>query len=41
MYTEIKVNISDNQKTKIQKAIRNQTGVTIRINPYDNGEDIL
>ena len=41
MYTEIKVNIADNQKTKIQKAIRNQTGVTIKINPNESGEDIL
>ena len=41
MYTEIKVKISDNQKSKIQKAIKNQTGVTIRIDPNANGDDLL
>lgn len=41
MYTEIKVNISENQKDKIQKAIKNNKEVTIRINPNEEGEDIL
>lgn len=41
MYTEIKVKISENQKGKIQKAIKNDKPVTIRIDPRESGEDIL
>ena len=41
VYTNVKVKISDKQKTKIQKAIKNQTGVTIRIDPRESGEELL
>jgi hypothetical protein len=41
MYTELKLKISDNQKSKIQTAIQNEEEVTIRIDPNEPGEDIL
>ena len=41
MYSNVNVKISDNQKNKIQKAIKNQTEVTIRIDPRDEGDDLL
>lgn len=41
MYTEIKVKISENQKDKIQRAIKNNKEVTIRIDSNESGDDIL
>lgn len=41
MYTEIKLKISDNQKSKIQTALQNEEAVTIRIDPNEPGEDII
>ena len=41
-YTNVKVNISDNQKIKIKQAISNGTGVSIRlVHDKLTGEDIL
>ena len=41
VYSNVNVKISDSQKNKIQKAIKSQTGITIRIDPRDEGEDLL
>ena len=41
MYTEIKVKISENQKDKIQRAIKNNKEVIIRIDPKESGDDIV
>ena len=40
-YKNFQVKISDNQKDKIQRAIKNKEGVTIRIDPNKNGNDVL
>ena len=41
MYEQIKLKISDNQKDKIQRAVKSNEPVTIKIDPNEVGEDIL